>query len=96
MIPTRVTSAPPEAIVIGEIVAKLDLGNLAPNSRPSLRERIARLAPPPTADLTRVSISRSTPNGSTNWLVDLTNTNLPDTEIIVGDSIYVPARPVKK
>ena len=85
----------PVAYVAGEIVGMLDLDKLVTNSR--LRESIASLAPPPTADLTRVSITRPIPkNGTTNWVVDLTNTNLPDTEIIAGDSIYVPARPVKK
>jgi hypothetical protein len=83
----------PAAHVTGEIVGKLDFGT---NSRLNLRESIMRLAPPPTADLTRLSIKRPTPEGATNWIVDLTNTNLPDTEIIAGDSIYVPARPVKK
>lgn len=84
------------AQVAGEMVGKLDLDEPATNSRLLLRESITRLAPPPTADLTRVSIRRPTPIGSTNWIVDLTNTNLPDTEIIAGDWIYVPARPVKK
>lgn len=85
--------ARPATRITGELVAKLDLGS---DEQRSLRDVLIGLSIPKSADLTRVSITRPNPNGSTNWVVDFSNTKHLDTKIIAGDSIYIPARPVKK